>query len=101
MLSKNLSKTGRVCRVTFRLPAELGATKATLCGDFNGWDESAMPLRKLKDDSFSLTVSLRPGRSYRFRYLLDDSRWENDWSADDYLPNAFGTEDSVVDLRTD
>jgi len=49
-------------------------------------------------DVFSLTIELQPGRAYRFRYLLDGERWENDWDADAYVPNAFGTDDSVVDL---
>ena len=38
------------------------------------------------------------GRAYRFRYLLDGHRWENDWAADAYKPNDFGADDSVVDL---
>jgi hypothetical protein len=33
---------------------------------------------------------------YKFRYLIDDSRWENDWNADRYIPNSFGSEDSLV-----
>ena len=36
------------------------------------------------------------GRQYRFRYLFDEGRWENDWAADDYVANEFGGEDSVV-----
>jgi len=27
-------------------------------------------------------------------------RWENDWAADDYIPNDHGSHDSVVDLTT-
>ena len=26
------------------------------------------------------------GRTYRFRYLIDNERWENDWAADSYAP---------------
>ena len=47
---------------------------------------------------FSMTVGLDAGRAYRFRYLLDGQRWDNDWAADAYLPNDFGGDDSVVDL---
>jgi hypothetical protein len=36
------------------------------------------------------------GRAYRFRYLLDGVRWENDWHADDYVLNVHGSHDSVV-----
>lgn len=36
------------------------------------------------------------GEFNRFRDLLGGDQWENDWEADDYLPNEFGGEDSVV-----
>ncbi len=96
MLKKSYSKTGNYCRVTFKLSADVEAETAVLVGDFNNWDTQAEPMRKLKDGSFSQVVSLEAGSSYRFRYLLDNERWENDWEADDYLPNEHGTDDSVV-----
>jgi len=97
MLKKSYSKTGKICRVTFKLPAEVGAETAVLCGDFNAWSAEENPMKKLKDGSFSATVSLAaPDKAYRFRYFLDGERWENDWEADQYLPNSHGEEDSVV-----
>ena len=96
MLKKSYCKTGRVCRVTFKLAAEFQAESVAVCGDFNEWDENANPLKQLKDGSYSTTVSLEAGRSYRFRYLLNGDSWENDWDADEYLPNDFGSDDSVV-----
>jgi 1,4-alpha-glucan branching enzyme len=98
MLKKNYSKTGSSCRVTFKLPAEVNAKKSFLCGEFNDWDKKAHPMRKLKSGEFSVTVSLKPGNKYRFRYWLDGERWENDWEADAYVPNEFGSEDSVVEV---
>ena len=65
-------------------------------GDFNDWNESMCPMKKLKDGSFSVTITLDSGRQYRYKYLLDDIRWENDWVADSYAANEFGTEDSLV-----
>ena len=38
MLKKNYSKTGNICRVTFRLPAEVESEQAHLCGEFNDWE---------------------------------------------------------------
>ncbi|MBN1327695.1 MAG: isoamylase early set domain-containing protein [Candidatus Cloacimonetes bacterium] len=96
MLKKNYSQSGKVCRVTFKLPPEIRAEKINLCGEFNDWDKTDLPLRKLKDGSFSLTVSLEADRSYRFRYLVNGTEWENDWEADSYIANEFGSEDSVV-----
>jgi len=98
MLTKNYTKTGNYCRVTFRLPAEVGAETAALCGEFNGWSQTANPMKKLKDGSFSATVSLESSNSYRFRYLLDGERWENDWEADSYAPNEHGSDDSIVEV---
>ncbi len=95
-MKKTYSKTGASCRVTFELPAEISAKTVALCGDFNEWDASTHPMNQRKDGSFSRTVSLKPGKAYRFRYLIDGERWENDWDADKYIPNEFATEDSVV-----
>ena len=96
MLSKTYSKTGRSCRVTFELPPEVGAETANLCGEFNAWDTACHPMHRRRNGGFKLTISLKPGQHYRFRYLLDGARWENDGTADAYTPNPFGGDDSVV-----
>ena len=95
-MKKNFSKTGKKCRVTFELETE--SSSVALCGEFNNWDPEAHPMTKRKDGVYSVTISLDTGRSYRFRYMLADGNWENDWNADSYLPNDFGSEDSVLDL---
>jgi 1,4-alpha-glucan branching enzyme len=98
MLKKNYAKSGNSCRVTFKLPAEVGAKTAVLCGDFNDWDKEANPMKQLKDGSFSVTVSVPTQQTYRFRYLLDYERWENDWEADGYAPNEYGADDSILEV---
>lgn len=95
-MKKTYLKTGRSCRVTFQLPQDVSAEEVALCGDFNDWSADSNPMQKRKDGNFSITISLTPGNSYRFRYLIDGERWENDWDADEYVPNEFGTKDSVV-----
>lgn len=84
------------CKVTVELPAEVGANEAHVCGDFNEWSTTATPLKRRTDGTFGVTVTLEAGRRYRFRFLLGDGQWENDWAADDYARNEFGGEDSVV-----
>lgn len=98
MIKKHYSKTRNFCRVTFKLPPEIGAEKASVCGEFNNWDPEAKPMTRLKDGGFSVTVSVDAPKSYRFRYFLDGERWENDWEADAYVKNEYGTEDSVVEV---
>jgi 1,4-alpha-glucan branching enzyme len=84
--------------VAFELPAAVAATSVALVGDFNGWSPGEHHLRPLDDGSFRAELPLAAGRRWRFRYLVDGDRWENDWAADDYVPNGLGTDDSVVDL---
>ena len=82
--------------VTFTLPAEVSAETVALCGDFNDWSVQSVMLERGSDGSWGATVALEPGRSYRYRYLLDGRCWENDWHADRYMPNSHGGTDSVV-----
>src|SRR5687767_557232 len=98
MLKKSYSKSGQACRVTFRVAPGAASRSAALAGEFNGWQPQATPLERRRDGSFSTTVSLQPGRAYRFRYLLDGERWENDDAADRYVPNNFGGDDSLLEL---
>ena len=82
--------------ITFTVDPQVGAQDAAVCGDWNGWSPDADVMRPDGEGGFSLTVELAAGRAYRFRYLLDGHRWENDWAADEYLPNGHGTDDSVA-----
>src|SRR4051812_42101994 len=89
---------GGSVEVTFEVDPAVNAQRANLCGDFNDWNNDANPMRRRDDGGFTVTLQLEPGRSYRFRYLLDGERWENDWAADDYVRNEYGGDDSLVDL---
>lgn len=98
MLKKSFSKTGAACRVTFKYENEENAETAVLAGDFNDWSLNATPMKKLKDGSFSATLSLPAGQTYWFRYVLDGGVWVNDNQADGYAPNEFGEANSVLVL---
>lgn len=98
-ISKQYLKTRPVGKITFKLPAEIaaGAARASVVGEFNGWDPQATRMRRLKSGDFKATVDLEVGREYQYRYLLDDARWTNDESADRYVPAGVpGAENSVV-----
>ena len=99
MITKSYSKTGRACRVTFKIPAgQTEAQSIAVLGEFNGWNADTTPMEKRKDGSWSATVTMDAGRPYRFRYLLDGRHWVNDEGADSAAVNQFGSEDSVVAL---
>jgi 1,4-alpha-glucan branching enzyme len=76
--------------------ASLKADKVTVVGDFNNWEKEATPLEKQKNGDFTTILELDAGKEYRFRYLIDGQRWENDWNADKYVKSLYDVEDSVV-----
>jgi 1,4-alpha-glucan branching enzyme len=97
-LKKQYMKSNPVCKVTFRLPKDAapGASTVSIVGEFNNWDMTEHQMKKMKNGDFTATVELPCNREFRFRYLIDSCRWENDWFADKYLPNEYGSDDSVV-----
>ncbi len=95
MLTKTYAGTGRICRVTFQLPAEVQARTVTLCGDFNEWDPRCDYMEPVAGGGFRLSLLLLPGRKYQYRYLLDDQRWYIDAKAEGITP-GHGGEDAVL-----
>jgi 1,4-alpha-glucan branching enzyme len=65
-------------------------------GDFNDWNESSHPMNK-EGDRWKLTVGL-PAGEYEFKYLADGV-WFNDREAHRYVPNPWGSDNSVVAVR--
>jgi hypothetical protein len=77
--------------ITFSLPAEAlqGATEVFLLGDFNNWNpENAPKLEKQPDGSYKTATQLEEGKTYQYRFLLNDGRWVNDYHAQKYVPVA-------------
>jgi 1,4-alpha-glucan branching enzyme len=95
MIKANMT-TAKYVAVHFTLPKSVGAKTADILGEFTHW--TPVPMHKTDDGGFQIHLALDPGKHYRFRYRLDNERWENDAHCDGYVPNEFGTEDSVVDL---
>lgn len=97
-IKKQYLKSNGWCNVTFRLPKDAApdARIVNVVGEFNNWNLTETKMKKLKSGDFTVTLKLHKDREYKFRYLIDASRWENDWSADRYVPNSFGCDDSLV-----
>ena len=97
-IKKIYLKSRNACKVTFKVfkKAVPDAHQVCLVGDFNEWNILANPMKRLKKGDFTTQIELQPGRDYQFRYHIDNSRWENDWQADKYVPNPFGDSDNSV-----
>ena len=100
LIKKQYLKSNKTCKVTFKLPKEAApeAQVVTVVGDFNNWNETEAQMKKLKNGDFTLTLDLSSEKEYRYRYLIDSSRWENDWQADSYVANPFGCDDSLIKI---
>lgn len=75
--------------IIFTLPAEAleGATEVVILGDFNNWSPAdEYKLERQQDGTFKTIVFLEEGKSYQYRFLLNDGRWVNDYHAQNYLP---------------
>ncbi len=97
MLKKRKLARGKV-RVTFSMPSAAGVTQLNLVGDFNEWNETATPMGKAADGSWSAALTLEGNREYQYRYLDNNNSWHNDWQADAYTRNVHSTDNSVVSL---
>ena len=72
---------GNRTRVTFRLPTMPPASPVSVVGTFNNWEPGRHELQRRRDGSYSVTVTLAPGK-HRFRYLGDGGVWFDDEHAD-------------------
>ncbi|WP_158841075.1 isoamylase early set domain-containing protein [Polaribacter sp. L3A8] len=96
-IKKQFLKSKPVCKVTFTVPAA-EAKKVVVVGSFNEWNETAAPLKKLKNGSFKGTLDLESGKSYEFKYLIDGA-YLNEEDADGFAWSDFAnTENSVLSL---
>jgi len=94
MLTKKFFKTKDEVEVTFEFSRE-DVTSVALAGEFNNWQPVDMKFNK-KDKVFRTKLRLPKGGEFQFKYLLNETEWENDYQADKYISNTAGTEDSVV-----
>ena len=97
MIYKEELPDGERVRVTFELPSSLWAERVNLVGDFNDWDTSKHELSQSRaTGNWRISLVLPRGNEYQFRYLINGRDWHNDWHADRYVSNKYGSDNSVV-----
>jgi 1,4-alpha-glucan branching enzyme len=69
------------------------AKTVLLAGDFTGWQQAPVVLKKDKSGVWKKTIPLPPGR-YEYR-LLVDGEWQDDPECPIRQPNQFGGENCV------
>lgn len=79
---------------TFQAPE---AKKVCIAGKFNAWNTSSTPMKKGRDGTWRIKLSLSPGK-YEYKYFVDGA-WTSDLSCSELVPNPFGTENCVVSVH--
>jgi 1,4-alpha-glucan branching enzyme len=99
MIRKARAQTDTEIMVTFELPDAIPGSSVYLVGDFNAWSQHETPMHRNGNGTWQITLPLRAGNDFQFRYLVDGQRWYNDWDADSYMPNPYGGKNSVVSTK--
>ena len=81
--------------VTFRWTVTTANT-VTVAGDFNNWDPHVHSLKKGKDDTWRVSLHLKPGR-YEYMFVVDGD-WREDPLNPNRVPNPHGGFNAVCDV---
>jgi 1,4-alpha-glucan branching enzyme len=92
-----VQRTGK-SQVTFVFKPQEGACeKVAIAGSFNDWQPSLGKMVKQKDGSYRKRLELTPGE-HRYKFYVD-GQWIADAESEFYVPNPFGTLDSLVVVK--
>lgn len=73
------------------------AKKVSLVGDFNKWNTRTLNARKDANGNWTVKADLTPGRhEYKF---FADGNWMDDPHCTWRVPNTFGTQNCVIDIK--
>lgn len=95
MLAKRFFKTKDEVEVTFEVDRP-DLDSVALVADAFDWEPMALKRADRGKGPFRLRVRFPKNGAVQFRYIFNESSWENDEAADDYWPNDQGSDNSVV-----
>ena len=97
MIHREPGAAAGTVRVTFELPSSMWAEQVHLVGSFNDWSQTRTPMRQTgPDGAWRVTLELPAHGTFEFRYLIDGETWYTDYTADAYVVNEYGSDNSVV-----
>lgn len=73
------------------------AKRVSIVGTFNNWDNKNNLARKDIRGNWTAKISLMPGR-YEYKFFVDGA-WLNGSDCKACVPNSFGTQNCVVEVR--
>lgn len=95
-MARTLGSNNRLKAAEFKIYAPQ-AKRVGVAGSFNNWDTKSVKAKKDSKGNWSVKVELKPGR-YEYKFFVDGS-WLNDPNCANRATNAFGTENSVIEVK--
>ena len=97
-LKKQFDAKKKLWKVTFTLAENIvdSSNRVNLVGDFNDWNVESIPMKKVKNGDYAVTINLEKDMEYQFRYFVEGLGWLNEEGADKQVSNNYQTENSVV-----
>jgi len=75
-----------------------GARQVCVCGDFNAWQPAGLRLiRGAGGGLWAIRLTVPTGR-HEYKFIVD-GQWQHDPGASEYVPNAYGSINSVIEVR--
>lgn len=94
MIKKRFFKTKDEVDVTFRTSLGQDVEGVSMVCDAHDWQPIQM--KSSGKRNWQLRTRMPVDQVVQFRYLASGGLWFNDDGADEYVPNAFGGDNSVV-----
>lgn len=82
-------------KVVFQLNAP-NMNNVTLTGDFNGWSQTGISMKKEKTGLWKTEIELKAGR-YEYKFIVD-GKWWTDPANKHTAINSFGDVNSVIEV---
>lgn len=79
-------------RIAFSISAP-DARDVKLAGDFTGWEDAALAMKRQANGSWKASVAVPPGQ-HEYRFIVD-GQWADDPKCDVRKPNPFGGENCL------
>ncbi|HEV2764490.1 MAG TPA: S8 family serine peptidase [Pyrinomonadaceae bacterium] len=74
------------------------ASGVALAGDFNDWKASRAALTKTQDGLWRVALDAPPAGRYRYKFVLDGTRWTDDPANGLKEPDGFGGLNSILEI---
>lgn len=87
-------KGSKIVEFKFYAPS---AKKVSVAGSFNDWSPTQLLAKKDSEGYWLAKVRLKPGR-YEYKFFVD-GLWQNDPNSSSKVLNAFGTYNSLLEVK--